>query len=332
MFNIIYVIVLTGSSWWISMHRLLSQRLWPTLRRLSTQSGVKMAAVSYVKSEKYVKFCDGDDLIVDASDSAIAQGQTDALVLERAFERGASLYSYPGLHSKLMVLNGHAVVGSANLSASSVTSLVEVALVTDQPSIVGMAISFISSLKEDSDLIDGEFIERIKTIEVTPRIGGSVARKPRPIEAFEARTWMVGVHAMGRHFAAEEPDIIKGQEIAEQVLTAPSSEVSWLRSVGTTRFRSEARPGDNVITIWRDVNEQTPSKVYRHSLILHRQEEPRCTRFYVEKPSDHEDTALDWEKFQELAQRVGVRGRIGPSSDRPLKDAHAEALFSLWGE
>jgi PLD-like domain len=313
------------------MHRLLSQRLWPTVRKLSAKSGVKMAAVSYVTSDKYVTFGDDDVLIVDASDSAIGQGQTDALILEQAFERGADLYSYPGLHAKLMVLNGHAVVGSANLSVSSVESLVEVALVTDQPSIVGKAISIISNLKQASDRIDESFIERIKTIEVTARIGGNVARKPRPTESFEPRTWIVGIHAMVRDFADEESAITKGQEIAEQVLTDPTSDIYWLRFTGKSRFRSEARAGDNVITIWRDANEKIPSNVYKHSLILLRQEESRCTRFYVEEPSDHEDTILGWDEFLKLVQRIGVVGRIGPSSARLLKDAHSEALFSLWG-
>ena len=314
------------------MQRLLSQRLWPTLRKLAAKSGVKMAAVAYVTSDKYVAFGDGDVLIVDASDSAIVQGQTDALILEQAFDRGAELYSYPGLHSKLMVLNGHAVVGSANLSLSSAKSLIEVALVSDQPKVVGMALSIISDLKQASQRIDESFIGRIKTIEVTARIGGSIARKPSPIESFEPRTWLVGIHEMVRDLADEESDIIKGQEIATQVLTDPTSSVDWIRFTGKSRFRNEARQGDNVIIIWKGAKLKKPSKVYKHSLILYRQEESRCTRFYIEEPSDHEDTILGWNEFREFAQRIGVPGRIGPTSIRPLKDAHSEALFSLWGE
>jgi phosphatidylserine/phosphatidylglycerophosphate/cardiolipin synthase-like enzyme len=198
------------------MQRLLSQRLWATLRKLSAKASVKMAAVFYVTSDKYVRFGDGDDLVVDASDSAIAQGQTTALILEQAFERGARLYSYPGLHSKLMVLNGHAVVGSANLSLSSAESLVEVALVTDQPAIVGTAISIISELRKVSDPIDDAFIERIKSIEVAACIGGGIARKPRPLKEFEARTWLVGVHEMARDFVDEQAEIIKGQAMGRK--------------------------------------------------------------------------------------------------------------------
>lgn len=184
------------------MRRLLSQALWPTLRTLSRESAIKMAAVSYVSSDKYVKFGEGDLLVVNASDSAIVQRHTDAMILEEAFKRGATLYSYPGLHSKLMVLNGHAVIGSANLSASSVENLVEVALVTDQPSIVGEAVSIIAELAQadDCDLIDKSFIERIRSLEVMPLTGGNIARgrKPRTAESFQARTWIVGIYELVR--------------------------------------------------------------------------------------------------------------------------------------
>jgi len=318
------------------MNCLLSQDLWPALRELASESARKSAAVSYITSDKFMKFEDGDLLVVDASDSAIVQGHTDALVLERAFKRGAELYSYPGLHAKLMVLNGHAVVGSANLSASSVDDLVEAALVTDQPSIVGMAISMIFKLAGECDLINKLFIKRIKSLKVTPRTGGGVARTRRgrtnTVDSFQARTWIVGIHTIDSGFPDEETDISRGLEIAEKVKTKLTSSVNWLRFTSPSRFRREATRGDNVIQVWNDAKEKTPSIVYKHSLILRRQEEPKCTRFYVEDPSDFEVTALPWGKFEQLRQRIGVTGRIGTTSARLLKDVQSDALFLLWGE
>lgn len=38
------------------MHHLLSERLWSTLSTFSSKSGPKMAAISYVTSDKYVMF------------------------------------------------------------------------------------------------------------------------------------------------------------------------------------------------------------------------------------------------------------------------------------
>ena len=150
------------------MHRLLSHDLWETLRALSSESEKKWAAVSYVTSDRNVAFGKGDVVVVDASDTAIVQGHTDASVLDQAFRRGAKLYSYPRLHSKLMVLSGHAVVGSANISASSADDLVEAALVTDHPSLVGEAIAIISELSQQGDRIDASFLSVIKIIQSAP--------------------------------------------------------------------------------------------------------------------------------------------------------------------
>ena len=69
------------------MDELLSDNLWPTIKRLAKRSSSKRAAVAYVTSEEYVEFGEGDVLVTDASHEAIASGQTNAKLLERAFER-----------------------------------------------------------------------------------------------------------------------------------------------------------------------------------------------------------------------------------------------------
>jgi hypothetical protein len=316
------------------MHRLLCHNLWKTIKKLSSQSGGKWAAVSYVTSDRHVTFGKGDTVVVDASDAAIVQGHTDASVLVQAFERGAELHSYPGLHSKLMVLNGHAVVGSANISASSADGLVEAAVVTDHPSLVGQAIAIIAELSEQGDVIDAAFLERITTLEVTPRTGEDDVRERRRTSKppRQARTWIVGLHELARDFADDQDDIVRGEKIAERAVTNRGSTVSWIRSTGTSGFRSEAKAGDSVIQIWRGAKRKTPSAVSKHCLILRRQDESKCTRCFIDEPSDHEDKALKWKTFQTLVQRVGVSGRIGPTSMRPLKASHSEAFFSLWDE
>jgi phosphatidylserine/phosphatidylglycerophosphate/cardiolipin synthase-like enzyme len=131
----------------IDMNEILGDYdLWNMIGTLAAESGAKWAAVSYVTSDDIVRFGEGDTLVVDATDSAIAEGRTDALLLERAFKRGAKLFSVDGLHSKIMVLAGKAIIGSANLSDSSVNHLHEVALVTDQAAIVAMTITMVNNL------------------------------------------------------------------------------------------------------------------------------------------------------------------------------------------
>ena len=150
----------------IHMNELLCDKLWPTIRRLAKRSASKWAAIAYVSSDALIKFGKGDLLITDASNHAIVMGQTSAQVLNRAYKRSAKLYSLPGLHSKVLLLDGTAVIGSANLSGSSATSLVEAAWVTDNPVAVGMASSLIRQLSQQAEEIDVRFLARILKIEV----------------------------------------------------------------------------------------------------------------------------------------------------------------------
>jgi hypothetical protein len=315
------------------MNELLSDNLWATIKRLAKKSSAKQAAVAYVTSEEFVTFADGDVLITDASDHAIAAGLTNAKVLARAFRRGAQLYSLPGLHTKVLLLGGTAVIGSANLSEASVNNLVEAAWVTDAPVAVGMATSLVQQLTTQAKAINEAFLDRILKIKVKvrPRPVGRSA-KPKKVKIPKHRTWIVGVHELVKDFPAEQQAIEAGTAAAEEKITKSSSDVSWVRWTGNSRFRSEAKEGDTVIQIWSTRRAKKPSAVYRHAPILHRQEEDTCTRFFVEDFADCDDTSITWGVFRKLVRRVGLNGKIGPASSRSIAEAYANALFALWGE
>jgi hypothetical protein len=153
------------------MNTLLSDTLWETLTQLSNVSSSKRAAVAYVTNDEYVPFRDGDVLVMDASDSAITNGVTDARVLQRSFERGAALFSCPTLHSKVIVFDGATTVGSANLSWSSANVLLEASWLSDDQEAADQALAFIDSLTQRSTRIDEEFLRRILSLEVRPRPG-----------------------------------------------------------------------------------------------------------------------------------------------------------------
>jgi hypothetical protein len=153
------------------MNTLLSASLWDTLRRLSGSCGSKRGAVAYVTSDEHVSFNRGDLLVMDASESAITNGQTDARVLHRAFERGANLYSCPNLHAKVIVFDGNVTVGSANLSWSSANVLLEAAWLSDEREAAEQALQFIDDVRGRSTRIDDAFLEHILSLEVRPRPG-----------------------------------------------------------------------------------------------------------------------------------------------------------------
>ncbi len=316
------------------MNELHCDNLWKIIKHLAKKRNAKRAAVAYVTSDEHVKFGDGDMLVTDASDIAIKSGQTAAAVLARAFKRGAELFSLPGLHSKVLLLGGAAIIGSVNLSISSEKDLIEAAWVTNHPTAVSMAISLVESLAEKAIPVDEGFLQHIQSLEVTPRRWGrqrGEQRKPR-ISIQKPQTWIIGVHELARDFPEEKGAIAEGQEIAERNRTYKLSKVSWIRWTGRSHFQSKAKRGDSVIQIWRATGDKKPALVFRHAPIVYRQVEPTCTRFYIEESLNADKTALTWGKFQRLIKRVGLPGRIGPASSRQVKDEHAEALFALWGE
>jgi hypothetical protein len=99
--------------------------LWDEISKLTQTSKRRQAAVAYVSSDSVIMFGEGDTLVVDASVDKIKGGLTAAKVLDKAFRRGAELFSCPNLHAKVYVFDGTAVIGFPNTSASSNDRLLE---------------------------------------------------------------------------------------------------------------------------------------------------------------------------------------------------------------
>jgi hypothetical protein len=316
------------------MIRLVSGDLWKEIKKLARKSQVKMAAIAYVTHDSLIRFGKGDLLIVDASDHAITSGQTSAPVLERAWKRDASLYSHPDLHAKVMLFDRVVIIGSANLSQTSMDSLVEAAVLTDQPSVVSVARSFLQQLQDKSQRIDQDFIDHICSLEVQRAGWGKHRRKKDRktlINLVSSRTWLVSLTVLDeRRYEAESEYIEKGLDTARKRVSDRSSDVSYMRIKGSSMFRREARSGDSVIQIWREHQNDPPTKVYRHTPILLRQDEPNCTRLYVEEFADSEDTVIPWRRFLQLIRQIELPGKVSKYSARLIPESYSDALDALW--
>jgi hypothetical protein len=313
------------------MQKLVSDTLWKQLRQLGARSTKKVAAVAYVTSDALLKFGREDVLIVDASDQAVKCGETSAPVLKRAVKRGAALYSCPGLHAKVYVFdNRAAVIGSSNVSQSSSSALIEAAVITDQVGVVAMARLFVDRLARESTRITPSFLERISTLPVSPRRrSGRRRMRPTLLGPAPPRTWIINVTELDdERFPEEASAAATGMEAAEKRKTKKRNEVSWIRWAGRSRFRALAREGDSVIQIWKTHRAQKPQSVYPHAPVLLRQEEPTCTRFYIEDSGD--GTEMAWPAFQRLTKRIELPGAVGPFSSRAITDDQSDALRALW--
>jgi len=161
-----------------------SNHLWTTIEDLAGRARVRRGAVAYVSDDSVVRFRANDLLITDASDQSVALGQTSAEVIKRAVNAGAAVYSSPGLHAKLLILDDVVVVGSQNLSASSSKGrLFEAGIVTDHPSVRTAANDLMRQLQRSASPIDNEEVKRLLRIPVVKAVQRVEGNKLPLIEA-----------------------------------------------------------------------------------------------------------------------------------------------------
>jgi hypothetical protein len=124
----------------------LTQDIWPQLSKAVRYSRRLCAvAVAYfgAGSSRLLPLPKGSRLVVDASERAVASGQTCPAELLKLVRSGVTVYSVPNLHAKVFVLGKTAYVGSTNASSRSASQLVEAVLRTTEPSAVQAARTFV---------------------------------------------------------------------------------------------------------------------------------------------------------------------------------------------
>ncbi len=295
-----------------------------------------MAAIAYATNERAIRFGKGDTLIVDASEQAVACGQTSALLLKHAYQNGAKLYSLAGLHAKVLLLDNIAVIGSANLSSSSASSLVEAAILTDHPAAVATTRAFIEAVMKTATAINVSDLRRLSSIKVNRGFLEAMARragKQVSIPVAAHQTWLVSVTRLDEsRFEHENERAERGREEARELLDKQTSDATWIRYPSDkTRFVKESKQGDSVIQIWSESHkDKVPAAVYFHSPILMRRREPTCIRIYLEQAAESERTALTWRQFLRLTKQVGLPFKVSPHSLRLIPDNYSDALAALW--
>lgn len=315
-----------------TMNRLLSHNLWPTISKMAKNS-IKRGAIAYVSNDIHLQFGDGDLLVCDASQAAIKSAQTDAHVLKRAFDRGAALYSLPGLHSKILLLNEKAIIGSANVSGASATSLIEAALLTDQPTVVAMAQALVGQLASQATQLTEKQIDRLLQIDVVRRPVQRGTSRPRPqINEERHRHWVVGTTEI-LHDVPEDQEVVESAaERMKDGLANARSSVHWLRWTGRSSFRDQCRIGDWLIQMWSPHNRKTPSHIYERMPIVGREDFDTATYIFYEKFSRADSRAKEWSDFKKLAVRAGIKRLIRPGSHFEISESQADALQAIWTE
>jgi hypothetical protein len=109
-----------------------------------------------------------------------------------------------------------------------------------------------------------------------------------------------------------------GTKEAEKHVKAADYEVEPIRWQGKSRFRSQAKPGDLVVNVFMDRRGKSKRKfveVYGPAPIVHRQDEGKWTRFYVEVPKEH--ACYSWRDIKADFKTLGITN-ITSDSTREL--------------
>jgi hypothetical protein len=309
----------------MSVDELLTTDLWKRIATLARRAKSRQAALAYVTSE-HVRFGKGDILIADASPAAIKSGQTSAAVLLAAHRRGAEVYSCPNLHAKVIVLEGSAIIGSANLSTHSAEHLAECAVLTRQPALVGQARAYLQQLQEASESLSLKKLQALRALPVVTPKWTKRAGKLR-LPSLGSRRWIVGV----------TPDPVLSDEdeaIAEKALiklerehARKKRELESLYLVGPSRMRREARVGDRMILAWGQKRDATRLKIDPPRTILSRVEGVNGLFLFYDVA---EDARAELSKTDFTRLQRGTRSPIVPST-RMIREVRSE-VFAQWEE
>jgi hypothetical protein len=252
---------------------------------------------------------------------------TSARALRSFFQSGAKIYSFDGLHAKLLVIDEMAVIGSANLSENAGVNTCEASLLTDDLQVLALIQSFIEQLRLSAIKVDANFLKRIEAIPVE-KFWEEPKRKLKPVASDTSRLWLVGTQPISSKIMNREAEFVEtGKSEASKKIKKGKYEIDYIRWAGQSKFRAEAKPGDLVIQVFRQKKgKRVHIDVYQAVPILHRQDEGNWTRFYLEFPVDY--NIYQWKEFRSDLVGLGFKN-IRPGSTREMTERASAVLACL---
>lgn len=156
----------------------LSRDIWPQLTKAVRRSRKRCSvAVAYFAAgaSRLLPLPKGSRIVVDASERAVASGQTCPTDVLSLVKRGVVVFSVPNLHAKVFVVGRVAYIGSTNVSNRSAAHLIEAAVRTTEPAAVRAAREFVNDhcLHE----LTPELLKQLAKLYRPPKVPGDKRRK-----------------------------------------------------------------------------------------------------------------------------------------------------------
>lgn len=303
--------------------------VWTEITERAQKAQRRRVAVAFVGrgAPKMLPLDKGDELYVDASTGALAQGATNPEALAAYLKKGVGVWSLRGLHAKVCLFDRTAVIGSANASAHSQSSL-EAVCVTTEPEVVAEARAFLDGLAGRAD----DLIEVDDTFVRAARLKYRDAR-PSPMQVGHRLLPDVGGFPLvvagtqwGEFSNAAEQTVTRRWRTVQRA-TGPKARFG----IGMIELTREDRDayGEGQVLLQVYTGEDGTDWVW-----------PPATVVAVSDVGDRrqgqvvflrEDRTLDPKPYEEFRQTVGGFGVSSPTSDRAIQSAHRRAAaLGLW--
>jgi len=229
----------------MSTINLITKNIWPELTNTVKGSRVKsIVAVAYFgqSGANMLPLSKGSILLVDASITALKNGQTCPDELLKLYYKGVHIYSLENLHAKLFVIGNTLYCGSANVSGNSANRLKETLLKTTDKDAIADAKVFINSFCR-IELGDDE-ITRLSKFYKPPKFFGG----PRNVNNDNTEFHICKL-SLSEYSEEEEDQAEKGREVANKNRVNKSrhriDEYLW---TGEIKFKK----GDTILQIVKE--------------------------------------------------------------------------------
>lgn len=313
---------------------LINTRLWATIRKRFRSRARIAAAVAYIGrgGAKLLPLKKGDRLVVDMSLPTVRSGATDPREVEKFVDRGVDVFTRRYLHSKLVVGDTFAIVGSANASTRSRDLLDEAAVLTNDALVVRRAKDFINRLCTEP--VRSEYLKECKREYRPPRIGRGVRQRGVAHERVRhAKLWIVplqlGFSIPESELRRYERGVSRANDLVADIDKSRVDNFFWPYR---PRMADELERGDWIIQTVKQldgsIRVQPPAQLlFVDSYVRDKQTGKERYVFHIEVPKGGQ--AMSWSAF-----RKRVKTLLGLELTRrakAIRDAdQADDLMRLW--
>jgi hypothetical protein len=300
--------------------KLITGNIWSYVNdKIKKQHFIK-CAIAYVTS-KDLPLKGVDILICDASSGAVASGQTSAEVLEYYFKRGVTIYSQKGLHAKVLHTKDFVVVGSANASKNSASSLIEASLFSVDRTSNNQVNAFIHSLCENKKCLSIDNIKVLKSIPVVKSSFPITRGRTTKTKTYGLSSWIIPVNDISEKVIEQNEQFIEAAtNKAAEIAQVNSESISFIhfKSRGTLKAKGY-KVGDQFMTIHKSKSSNKITVFSFCPIIKLESKQNELWVFY----EISEMREMSWSKFDKKVKNLELKRPIKQTSWRIVDDNDA---------